>query len=95
MNALKKSARITKCGISFAKLLEATAKLHRDMKNSEDPSNPIIEVLLSISNDTTKEIFYRLGGNIGELSDQKKRTVTSEIVRKWEQSILGSHASIL
>ena len=33
VNALKKYARITKRGISFMKLLEAAAEIHRDMNN--------------------------------------------------------------
>ena len=40
VNVLEKSARITKHRISFAIILEATDKLHWDMKTSEDPSTP-------------------------------------------------------
>ena len=40
VNVFKKSARITKHGRSFAKLLEETDKRHRYMKTSEEPSTP-------------------------------------------------------
>ena len=43
VNVLEKYARITKHGRSFAKLLEETDKLNRDMKTSEDPSTPYFE----------------------------------------------------
>ena len=95
MNALKKDAHITKCGISFAKLIESTTKLPSDMKNSEEPSDNLLQFLLSISTNTIEEIFYHIGGKIGELSDQNKRTVAAEIVRKWGQSIVGSGACVL
>ena len=95
VTALKKSARNTKHGSSFVKLLEATAKLHRDMKTSEDPADQLLQVLLSLYTETIKDAFYNLSGKIGGLSDQKKRTVASDIVRKWGQSILGSRACVL
>ena len=88
VNALKKAARVTMCGISFVKLLESTLKLTRDRKASYDPINPLIQVLLYLSTDTIKDAFYHLGRNNGELSDQNKQTVAAEIVRKWGQSIL-------
>ena len=92
VNALKKAARVTMCGISFVKLLESTLKLTRDRKASYDPINPLIQVLLYLSTDTIKDNFYHLGGEIGELSGQNKRTVTSEIVQKLGWHIMGSGA---
>ena len=88
VNAFKKSARITKRGRSFAKLLEETSELYRDMNTSEDPS------LLSLSTDTIKENFYRPGREIGEFYYQNKWTVTQDIVQKWGQSIMGSCACV-
>ena len=95
MNGLKKSVCITKRGSSFAKFLEATAKLPSDMKTLEDPIEPILQVLLSLSTYTTKDYFCHIGVKISEFSDQNKWTVAEEIVRKWGQSILGSGACIL
>ena len=80
VNAFKKSARVTKCGRSFTKLLEATAKFPINMNNSDDPSNPLLQVLLSLSTYTIKEYFYHLGRNIGEFPDQNKWMVAVEIV---------------
>ena len=77
VNALKKSSHIIKRGRSFAKLLEATSKLHRHMKTSEDPRDPLIQFLLSLYTDSIKKYFYYLGGKIGDLDDQKKWTVAS------------------
>ena len=77
VNALKKSARITKRGGSFVELSEATAELHRDTKTSESPSDPLLQVLLFLSTDTIKDYFYHIGGNIGEFSEKKKRTFMS------------------
>ena len=72
MNPFKKYSRITNRGISFDKLLAETSKLPSDMKTSEDPSDPLIQVVLSLSTNTIKEAFYHLSGKIGESSDQKK-----------------------
>ena len=72
-----KAARITKRKSSSAKLLEATAELHRDMNISEDLRNPLLQVLLSLSTNTIKDTFYHLDGKIGEFSDQNKWTVAS------------------
>ena len=52
VNALKKSAHIIKGGSSFAKLLEATSKIPRDKKTSEDPSNPLLKYLICLSTNT-------------------------------------------
>ena len=65
------------------------------MNTSEDPSNPLLQVLLSLSTDTIKGVFNHFGGNISELSDQNKYTVMAEIVRKWRQIILGRGARVL
>ena len=89
LNAIKYSTRITKCGSSFLKILEATAKLLSNINTSEDPSNPLLQVLLSISIDTIKETFYHIYSNIIELYGQNKCTVTAMIVQKWEKIILG------
>ena len=64
MNAFKKGACVTKRGRSVAKLLEATAKIPNDMKNSEDPINPLLQVLLSISTNTIKDTFIILAGRL-------------------------------
>ena len=81
VNAFKKASLVTKHGRSFAKLLTSTFNLLRDTKTSEDPSNPLLQFLLYLSTDTIKEDFYHIGGNISELSNQKKRTVAEEIVQ--------------
>ena len=63
---------------------------------SEDPSTPLLQVLLSLSTDIIKDSYQHLGGNIGELPDLKKRTVAEVIVRKWGERIcvMGSEASV-
>ena len=68
----KKSSRVTKSESSFAELLEEISELHRDMKTSEEPINPLLQELLSLSTNTIKDTFYRLGGKISEFSDHKK-----------------------
>ena len=95
MNAFKKSTCVTKHGISFAKILEATAKLPSNTNNSEDPREPTLKVLLSLSTNTIKYDFNQINRKIGELSDQKKRTDVADIVWKWGRSIVGSGACVL
>ena len=62
----KKYAHITRRGSSFAKLLEAIENISISINNSEDPRNPLLEVLLYLSIDTIKDAFYHPGGKIGE-----------------------------
>ena len=70
---------------SFAKLV---ANLPNDMMASEDTSAPLfLQVLLSLSNDITKDSYRHLGGKMGELPDLKKRTVAAAIVRKRGERI--------
>ena len=78
----------------FAKLV---ANLPNDMMASEDPSTPLLQVLLSLSTDIIKDSYQNLGGKMGELPDLKKRTVAEVIVRKWDERIcvMGSDASVL
>ena len=64
------------------------------MNTSEEPINPLIQVLLSLSTESNRDAFYHLGGNIGDLSDQNKWTVVLEIVWKWGQRILVSRACV-
>ena len=45
VNVLEKSARITKHGRFFAKILKPIYELHRDVKTSEDPSTPSFKYL--------------------------------------------------
>ena len=95
VNALKKASLVTKLGRSFAELLTETYNLPRGKNTSEDPRKPIFQVLLNLYTDTIKDDFYHIGGNISELSDQKKQTVAAEIVWKWRWIIVGSDACIL
>ena len=60
-----KTARVTERGISFVKLFAATAHLPNNTKTSEDPSDLLFQVLLSICTDTIKDVFYHIVGNIG------------------------------
>ena len=93
VNALKRAARINLCATSFAKLL---ANLPNYIMASEDPSTPLLQVLLSLSTDIIKDSYQHLGGKMGELPDLKKRTVAEAIVRKWGESIsvMGNDASV-
>ena len=93
VNALKRATRINLRTTSFAKLL---ANLPNDIMDSEDPSTPLLQVLLSLSTDIIKDSYQYLGGRMGELPDLKKRTVTKAIVRKWGERIcvMGSEASV-
>ena len=96
VNALKKAAHMNQRGKFFEKLVEATANLPNDIMASEDPSTPLLQVLLSLSTDIIKDSYQHLGGNMGALPDQKKRTVTTAIVRKLGERIgvMGSNACV-
>ena len=54
---------------------------------SEDPSNLLLQVLLSLSTDIIKNSYQHIGGKMGELPDLKKWTVAEAIVRKWGERI--------
>ena len=58
-----------KVATSFAKLV---ANLPNDMMASEDPSTPLLQVLLSLSTDIIKDSYQNIGGKMGELPDLKK-----------------------
>ena len=77
----------------FAKLI---ANLPNYIMASEEPSNPLLQVLLSLSTGIIKDSYQNLGGKMGELPDLKKRTVAEAIVRKWGEriSVMGSDASV-
>ena len=72
------------------------ANLPNDMMASEDPSTPLLHVLLSLSTGIINDSYQHLGRKMGELTDLKKRTVTSAIVRKWGERIcvMGSDACV-
>ena len=72
VNALKRAARMNLRATSFTKLV---ANLPNDTMASEDPSTPLLQVLLSLSNEIIKDYYQNLGRKMGELSDLKKRTV--------------------
>ena len=93
VNALKRAARMNLRATSFAKLV---ANLLNDMMASEDPSTPVLQVLLSLSIDIIKDSYQHLGGNVGELPDLKKRTVAEAIVQKGCERIcvMGSDACV-
>ena len=57
------------------------------MMASEDPSTPLLQVLLYLSTDIIKESYHNIGGKMGELPDMKKRMVAAVIVRKWGERI--------
>ena len=78
---------------SFAKLV---ANLPNDMMASEDPSTPLLQVLLSLSTDIIKDSYQNLGVKMGEFPDLKKRMVAEVIVRKWDERIcvMGSDVSV-
>ena len=80
VNALERAARINLRAMSFAKLID---NLPNDIMASEDPSTPLLQVLLSLSTGIIKDSYQHLGGKMGELPDLKKRTVAEGIVRKW------------
>ena len=93
VNALKRAAHINLRATSFAKFI---ANLPNDIVASEDPSTPLLQVLLSLSTDTIKDSYQNLSGKMGELPDLKKRTVAEAIMRKWGEriSVMGSDASV-
>ena len=94
VNALKRAARMNLRTMLFTKLV---ANLPNEIMASEDPSTPLLQVLLSLSTDIIKDSYQHLGGNMGELPYLKKRTVAEAIVRKWGERIwvMGSDASVL
>ena len=78
---------------SFTELI---ANLPNDIMAYENPSTPLLQVLLSLSTDIIMDSYQHLGGKMGELPDLKKRTVAEAIVRKWVEriSVMGSDASV-
>ena len=84
VNALKRAARMNLRATSFTKLV---ANLPNEKMDSEDPSTPVLQVLLSVSTEIIKESYQHLGGKMGELLDPKKSTVAAEIMRKWGERI--------
>ena len=56
----KKAARVTKRGSSFVILLVATANLPSNTETSDDPRDPLLQVLLYLFTDNIKEYFYYL-----------------------------------
>ena len=84
VNALKRATCMNLCVTLFAKLV---ANLPNDMMASGDPSTPLLQVLLYLSTDITKDSYQHLGGKMGELPDLKKRTVAEAIVRKRGERI--------
>ena len=93
VNALKRASRMNLRATSCAKIV---ANLPNDMMASEDPSTPLLQVLLSLSTDIIKDSYQHLGGKMGELPELKKRAVAEAIVRKWGERIwvMGSDASV-
>ena len=93
VNALKRAARMNLRATLFAKLV---ANLPNDMMASEDPSTPLLQVLLSLLSDIIKDSYQNLGGKMGELPDMKKRTLAEAIMRKWGERIcvMGSDACV-
>ena len=92
-NALKRSTCMNLRATSLTKLV---ANLPNEMMASEDPSTPLLQVLLSLSTDIIKDYYQNLGGKMGEFPDPKKRTVAEVIVRKWGERIfvMGSDAFV-
>ena len=84
VNALKRAAHMNQRATPLAKLV---ANLPNDIMASEDPSTPLLQVLLSHSTDIIKDSYHHLGGKMGELPDLKKRTVVEAIMRKWGERI--------
>ena len=72
------------------------ANLPNDIMASEDPSTPLLQVLLSLSTDIIADSYQHPDGKMGEFPDFKKRTVAEAIVRKWGESIsvMGNDASV-
>ena len=93
VNALKRATRMNLRATSFAKLV---SNIPNDTMASEDPSTPLLQVLLSLSTYITKDSYQHLGGKMGDMSDLKKWTVAKAIVRKWGERIcvMGSDASV-
>ena len=84
VNALKRAARMNQRATTFAKLV---TKLPNETMATEDPSTPLLQVLLSLSTDIIEDSYQNLSGNMGELPDLKKQTVAEAIVRKGGERI--------
>ena len=93
LNALKRSARMNQHATSFAKLVP---NLPNDMMDYDGKSTPLLQFLLSLSTDITKDSYQHLGGKMGELPDLKKRMVTAAIVWEWGDRIcvMGSDTCV-
>ena len=78
----------------FAKLV---TKLPNDMMYYEDPSTPLLLiVLISLVTNIIKDSCQNLGGKMGELPDLNKRAVATAIVLNWGERIwvMGSDACV-
>ena len=64
------------------KLVEETTNLKNDMMDSEYPSTPFYQLLLSLSTNVIKDSYFHIGGNMDQLPDHKKWTVAAVIVQK-------------
>ena len=97
VNALKRSIRMNQCGKSFVKLVDANANLPNDTMYSEYPSTPLLQVLLCLSTNIIKDSYQHLGGNMGNLPNQKKQAVAEAIMREWGERIwvMGSDTCVL
>ena len=92
--ALKKAAYMNQ----FAKSLEnLVANLPNYMMFSEDPFTPLLQFVLSLSTYIIQYSYQHIGGKMGELPDQNKRTVVATIIRKWGERIwvMGSDVCVL
>ena len=94
VNALKRAASMNLRAMSFTKLV---SNLPNEIMAYEDPSTPLLQVLLSLSTDIIKDSYQNLGGKMSELPDLEKRTVAEAIVRKGGERIcvMRSDASVL
>ena len=79
---------MTKQGSYFERLLSMVSNLWSNTNTMEESTEFFLQSILVLFTNTTKYAFFRLGGNVSDLTDLKKRIFAVEITRRWGQSIM-------
>ena len=75
-NSVKRAAHIIKRGSLYYNNLYTVANLLSTTNTTEEPTESILQDILSLSYETLKDAFVHMGGKISGFTDLKKQTVT-------------------
>ena len=87
-NSVKREAHSINRGSSYDNIFSAVENLLIVTKNTNESTDSVLQSIITLSSDTLKDNFFHLGGNISDLPDLKKQTVTVEIARMWGKDII-------